>query len=186
MPFQSELRVRLTVASRPRKSGFSRLRTKVEYLVNMAANAVLKRKAEAAMKRARRASEISGQTEHVYGECRYATKKTWPWKRRSSTKPRWCAPRQGTKDNPRFVVTNLKQSPQWIYEKTYCQRGDVETGLKNCTMACRSAGPVARTFWRHVRVLLTAAAYVLMQRCAFTWPRLATPGRKSRPCASIF
>src|SRR5258705_1079437 len=55
---------------------------KVEYLVNMAANAVLKRKAESAVKRSRHASEISGQTEHVYGECRYATKKVWPWKLR--------------------------------------------------------------------------------------------------------
>src|ERR1019366_5290277 len=44
---------------------------KVEYIVNMAANAVLKRKVESAMKRVRRASKISGQTEHVYGECRH-------------------------------------------------------------------------------------------------------------------
>jgi len=32
------------------------------------------------------------------------------------------------KDNPRFVITNLKQSPQWIYEKVYCQRGEMRTG----------------------------------------------------------
>ena len=49
---------------------------KVEYLVNLAANAVLKRKAESAMKRARRDSKISGQTEHVYGEHQYRTRKT--------------------------------------------------------------------------------------------------------------
>jgi hypothetical protein len=34
---------------------------KVEYIVNLAANAVLKRKAESAMKRARRASRIFGR-----------------------------------------------------------------------------------------------------------------------------
>ncbi|PYU02601.1 MAG: IS1380 family transposase, partial [Acidobacteria bacterium] len=104
---------------------------KVEYLVNMASNAVLKRKAESAMKRARRASKISDQTEHVYGECQYATRKTWPWKRRVIYKAEVVrAANKEPKDNPRFVVTNLKQSPQWIYEKTYCQRGDVENRIK--------------------------------------------------------
>src|ERR1019366_3848211 len=104
---------------------------KVEYIVNLAANAVLKRKAESAMKQARRQSETSGQTEHVYGECRYATRKTWPWKRRVIYKAEVVrAEGKEPKDNPRFVVTNLKQSPQWIYEKVYCPRGDVENRIK--------------------------------------------------------
>jgi hypothetical protein len=81
---------------------------KVEYIVNLAANAVLKRKAESAMKRARRQSEASGQTEQVYGECQYATKKTWPWKRRVIYKAEVVrAEGKEPKDNPRFVVTNL-------------------------------------------------------------------------------
>ena len=63
---------------------------KVEYLVNFAANAVLERKAESAMRRARRASQTSGQTEHVYGECQYRTRKTWPWKRRVIYKAEVC------------------------------------------------------------------------------------------------
>src|SRR6266481_3903664 len=122
---------------------------KVEYLVNMAANAVLKRKAEAAMKRARRASEISGQTEHVYGECRYATRKTWPWKRRIIYKAEVVrATNKEPKDNPRFVVNNLKQSPQWIYEQVYCQRGDVENRIKELHDGMQIGRPVARTFWR--------------------------------------
>jgi hypothetical protein len=29
------------------------------------------------------------------------------------------------KDNPRFVITNLQQSPQWLYEQVYCQRGEI-------------------------------------------------------------
>jgi hypothetical protein len=33
------------------------------------------------------------------------------------------------KDNARFVVTNLPQSPQWIYEKVYCSRVDVENRI---------------------------------------------------------
>jgi hypothetical protein len=81
---KAKIRVRLDGGfASPEVLDFLDCEPKVEYLVNMAANAVLKRKAEAAMKRARRASEISGQTEHFYGECRYATRKTWPWKRRA-------------------------------------------------------------------------------------------------------
>jgi hypothetical protein len=138
---------------------------KVEYLVNMAANAVLKRKTESAMKRVRRASELSGQTEHVYGECRYATRKTWSWKRRIIYKAEVVrAANKEPKDNPRFLVTNLKQSPQWIYEKTYCQRGDVENRIKELHDGMQIGRTSCSDFLANTfRVLLTAAAYVLMQ-----------------------
>jgi hypothetical protein len=163
---KARIRVRLDGGfASPEVLDFLDREPKVEYLINMAANAVLKRKAESAMKRARRASELSGQTEHVYDECRYATRKTWPWKRRIIYKAEVVrAAKKDPKDNPRFVVTNLKQSPQWIYEKTYRQRGDVENRIKELhdgmqidRTSCSSF--LANTF----RVLLTAAAYVLMQ-----------------------
>jgi Transposase DDE domain group 1 len=138
---------------------------RVEYIVNLAANAVLKRKAEAAMKRARRQAEGSGQTEHVYGECRYATRKTWPWKRRIIYKAEVVrATDKEPKDNPRFVITNLKQSPQWIYEKVYCPRGDVENRIKELHHGMQIGRTSCTNFWANTfRVILTAAAYVLMQ-----------------------
>ena len=138
---------------------------KVEYIVNLAANAVLKRKAEPAMKRARRASRISGQTEPVYGECRYATRKTWPWERRIIYKAEVVrAANKEPKDNPRFVVTNLRQSPQWIYQKVYCLRGDVENRIKELHDGMQIGRTSCSNFWANTfRVLLTAAAYVLLQ-----------------------
>ncbi|MGC2418399.1 MAG: IS1380 family transposase [Candidatus Acidiferrales bacterium] len=163
---KAKLRVRLDGGfASPEVLDFLDCEPKVEYLVNMAANAVLKREAEAAMKRARRASKISGQTEHVYGECRYATKKTWPWKRRVIYKAEVVrAANKEAKDNPRFVVTNLKQSPQWIYEKTYCQRGDVENRIKELHDGMQIGRTSCSNFLANTfRVLLTAAAYVLMQ-----------------------
>jgi hypothetical protein len=33
------------------------------------------------------------------------------------------------KDNPRFVITNMKQTPQWLYEQVYCQRGEIENRI---------------------------------------------------------
>jgi len=53
----------------------------VEYVVAMAKNAVLNRLAEPHMEQVRQLSEASGQTEHVYGEGRYAAQ-SWRAKRR--------------------------------------------------------------------------------------------------------
>jgi hypothetical protein len=162
----ARIRVRLDGGfAAPEVLDFLDCEPKVEYIVNLAANAVLKRKAESAMRRVRRASEISGQTEHVYGECRYATRKTWPWKRRVIYKAEVVrAANKEPKDNPRFVVTNLKQSPQWIYEKVYCPRGDVENRIKELHDGMQIGRTSCSNFWANTfRVVLTAAAYVLMQ-----------------------
>jgi Transposase DDE domain group 1 len=163
---KAKLRVRLDGGfASPEVLDFLDCEPKVEYLVNLAANAVLKRKVKSAMKRSRHASEISGQTEHVYGECRYATKRTWPWKRRIIYKAEVVrAANKEPKDNPRFVVTNLKQSPQWIYEQVYCQRGDVENRIKELHDGMQIGRTSCSNFLANTfRVLLTAAAYVLMQ-----------------------
>jgi hypothetical protein len=162
----ARIRVRLDGGfATPQLLDFLDCEPKVAYIVNLAANAVLKRKAESAMKRARRASRISGQTEHVYGECRYATRSTWPWKRRVIYKAEVVrANNKEAKDNPRFVVTNLKQSPQWIYEKVYCPRGEVENRIKELHDGMQIGRTSCPNFWANTfRVVLTAAAYVLMQ-----------------------
>src|ERR1700730_8544402 len=163
---KARIRVRLDGGfASPEVLDFLDCEPKVEYLVNLAANAVLKRKVKSAMKRSRHASETSGQTEHVYGECRYATKKTWPWKRRVIYKAEVVrAANKEPKDNPRFVVTNLKQSPQWVYEQVYCQRGDVENRIKELHDGMQIGRTSCSNFLANTfRVLLTAAAYVLMQ-----------------------
>jgi hypothetical protein len=138
---------------------------KVEYLVNLASNAVLERKAESDMKCARRQSKTSGQTEHLYGECLYRTRKTWPWKRRVIYKAEVVrAEGKKLKDNPRFVVTNMKQSPRWLYEEVYCQRGDLENRIKELHYGMEIGRTSCTSFWANqLRVLMTAAAYVLMQ-----------------------
>ena len=163
---KARIRVRLDGGfASPKVLDFLDCEPKVEYLVNLASNAVLKRKVKSAMRRAHRVSGISGQTEHVYGECRYATRKTWPWKRRVIYKAEVvCAVNKEPKDNPRFVVTNLKQNPQWIYEQVYCQRGDVENRIKELHDGMQIGRTSCSDFLANTfRVLLTAAAYVLMQ-----------------------
>jgi Transposase DDE domain group 1 len=135
----------------------------LEYVVAMAKNAVLKRKAKRAMRRARKLSRQSGQTEHVYDEARYAAR-SWPQQRRVIIKAEVVrAAGKKPKDNPRFVITNMQQYPQWLYEQVYCKRGEVENRIKELHDL-----QIDRTscsdFWANqFRVLLTAAAYVLMQ-----------------------
>jgi Transposase DDE domain group 1 len=160
------IRVRLDGAfAAPKVLHFLDCEPKVEYIVNLAANAVLLRKAESAMKRARRKSKASEQTEHVYGECRYRTHKTWRWKRRVIYKAEVVrAEGKEPKDNARFVVTNMKQSSRWLYEKVYCQRGDLENRIKKLHYGMEIGRTSCTSFWANqFRVLMTAAAYVLMQ-----------------------
>ena len=125
------IRVRLDGGfASPAVLAFLDAQTKLEYVVAMAKNAVLKRIAAAGIGRAHQLSESSGKTEHIYGEVDYAAGK-WPHRRRVVIKAEVVrAPEKDPKDNPRFVITNMKQSPQWIYERVYCQRGDVENRIK--------------------------------------------------------
>ena len=103
---------------------------KLEYVVAMAKNTLLKRVVESGMRRARQLSRRSGKTEHIYGEVRYQAGK-WSGLRRVIIKAEVVrAADKDPKDNPRFVITNMKPSPQWIYERVYCQRGDIENRIK--------------------------------------------------------
>jgi hypothetical protein len=136
----------------------------VDYTVAMAKNPVLERKAERLMKRARRKSAASGKTEHVYGVCRYKATK-WRQSRRVVIKAEVVRhPGREPKDNPRFVVTNLSGKPQFIYEKVYCARGEIENRIKELHYGLELDRTSCSRFWANqFRVLMTAAAYVLMQ-----------------------
>jgi hypothetical protein len=135
----------------------------VEYVVAMAKNAVLKRKAKPAMRQARKLSRHSDQTEHVYAEALYAAG-SWPRQRRMIIKAEVVrSAGKEPKDNPRFIITNMKQSPEWLYEQVYCQRGEIENRIKELH-ALQIDRTSCSQFWANqFRVLLTAAAYVLMQ-----------------------
>jgi hypothetical protein len=137
----------------------------VDYVIAMAGNTVLNALAEPAMGRARALSMQSGQTEHVYTECRYAAK-SWGAKRRVIIKAEMVrlegrAPR----DNPRYIVTNLSAGPKHLYENVYCQRGEIENRIKELHHGLEIDRTSCTRFWANqLRVLLTAAAYVLMQQ----------------------
>ena len=162
---KARFRVRLDAGfAAPEIFAFLDAQGDVDYAVAMPKNAVLRRRIKKLQQKARRLSRLSGQTAHLYGECRYAAS-TWGTKRRVIFKAEVVRhPGRDPKDNPRFVVTNLPQTPKWIYERIYCQRGDIENRIKELHLGLEIGRTSCSSFWANqLRVLLTAAAYVLMQ-----------------------
>jgi hypothetical protein len=141
---------------------------RVEYVVNMGKNAVLKRAAEPALQQARLRAVLSGQTERVFAETRYAAETWGGVQRRTIIKaevtldPR--DERKELRDNPRFVVTNLKSAPEHVYRHEYCPRGAMEKEINELKAGLFMDRTSCSDFKANqVRVLLAATAYVLVQ-----------------------
>ena len=135
----------------------------VEYLVAMASNPKLEKRVLRLLGKARVRSKATGESAALFGETRYAAKS---WKRRRRVIMKAEVVRlvgRDPRDNPRFVVTNLPQSPRRVYE-IYRERGDVENRLKELHYGLGFDRTSCTAFWANAfRVLLTAAAYVLLQ-----------------------
>jgi hypothetical protein len=138
---------------------------KVSYLVNLPPNSVLRTLAEPLLAQARELVARSGQSARVYGECQYQAG-TWKRPRRVIIKAEVLLHEErGTKENPRFVVTNYSPSadPERLYRHTYCVRGDVENRIKEVHGLALSRTSCSSFLANQFRVLLAAGAYMLMQ-----------------------
>ena len=133
-------------------------RNDVCYIVGLAKNAVLKRRARRWITTARWRHRQSQAKQRLFGEFVYGAK-TWDGPRRVIAKAE-----HGEKGaNPRFVVTNLPGDPQALYEDVYCHRGEMENRIKEqqlCLFADRTS---CHAFGANqFRLLLSSSAYVLM------------------------
>ena len=137
---------------------------RLAYTIAFPGNAVLHRASEILMSEMRFRSSKSGFTEHRYAETTYQAG-TWPRERRvifkaevtqiSGREPR---------DNPRYVVTNMRGSAQHIYEDVYCRRGDFENRLKELKGDLAMDRTSCSSFLANqFRVLMTVAAFALFQ-----------------------
>ena len=135
----------------------------VEYVVAMAKNQVLERQADLDLIVARVLSDATGKTEHVYTDFTYAAG-TWSRERRVVCKAEVVRLEgREPKLNARFVVTNLPGQAQRVYERIYCQRGEVENRIKELFDVALDRTSCSRFLANQLRVLLAAAAYVLLQ-----------------------
>jgi hypothetical protein len=136
----------------------------VEYVVAMANNSVLQALVEPHLAPLRDDVTRTHETTTTYADATYQAG-TWPHARRVVIKAEvvWHEGRE-PRDNPRFVITNLRQSPEWVYTQIYCARGDSENRLKELHHALALGRTSCTRFWANqLRVTLTAAAYVLLQ-----------------------
>ena len=116
------------------------------------------------MSEVRHLSAQSGVTEHRYAETTYQAK-TWSQERRVIFKAEVTRyPGRPPRDNPRYVVTNMRGSAKHIYENIYCRRGDFENRLKELKndlsmdrLSC------SRFLANQFRVILATAAFALFQ-----------------------
>ena len=147
-------------------SGFSRWkmlrwmeRNQVHYIVGQAKNSRLNEEASSFHQQAETDYLLSGKTARVYGEVRYGAS-TWDRYRRVLVRTEHSA--HG--ENPRYVVTNLRGSPQRLYDEVYCARGDMENRIKE-QMQLFSERASAHDYWTNqFRQLLSTTAYVLLER----------------------
>lgn len=137
---------------------------RLEYVVCMGKNKVLQRLAEPLMVPLRDALEAGEDPTPRFGECHYAAG-SWNRERRVIIKADIALhPGRQPRDNPRFIVTNLKTTPKFIYDKVYCARGDIENRIKELKDGLEIDRTSCSSFKANqFRVLMTAAAYVLMQ-----------------------
>lgn len=137
---------------------------KVDYVVGMPGNTLLYRRAEDLMDIVRRLSMRTYQSAALFGETRYAADSWNNNVRRVIYKAEVVRhPGRDSRDNQRFVVTNLRRNPEGVYD-VYRMRGESENRIKEMQHGLRLDLTSCVSFKANqMRVLMTAAAYVLMQ-----------------------
>ncbi|HED64545.1 MAG TPA: hypothetical protein ENJ09_03215 [Planctomycetes bacterium] len=135
----------------------------VEYIVAMGGNSVLASRSKRHMHAARELARRFEKTTALFGEARYKTK-SWKHERRVIFKAEVVhAAGKSPRNNARYVVTNLRHDPERVWE-LYCLRGDSENRIKELKRDLEIDRTSCSSFLANqVRVLLTAAAYVLYQ-----------------------
>ena len=128
----------------------------VEYLVAIAKNSRLEPRGRRLMGRARRIARQTGKTARFYGETRYAARKWRRGKRRVIYKAEVvCLAGRQPRDNLRFVVTDLRQSPRRVHQ-IYRARGDQENRIKELHYGLElDRTSCSRFLANQMRVLLT-------------------------------
>jgi Transposase DDE domain group 1 len=134
-------------------------RSKVGYALGFTRNAVLNRKIADLLERARLQHIQTQQKARLFDDVYYAAQ-SWDEPRRLVMKAEWL----DKGPNARFVVTNLEQPSQELYDYFYVQRGgDSEHRIKELKLALKADRLSCSTFIANqFRLLLTQAAYILM------------------------
>ena len=125
----------------------------------------------------------TGRPARCFKDFTWSTLDSWSRSRRVVGK----AEVTGGDANPRFVVTSLKAAEiggQYLYEKLYCARGEMENRIKECQLdlfADRTSAATMRA--NQLRRWLASMAYVLL--CALRRLGLAHTQFAEATCGTI-
>ena len=131
----------------------------VRYIVGLAKNKRLRRKSKIWMELAEGQYLLTGRKQRVFASITYAAR-SWDRARRVIVK----AEHSSHGANPRYVVTNLPQGDQYLYDKLYCARGDMENRIKDQQMDLFAGRASSHRWWpNQFRQLLSGLAYTLFE-----------------------
>ena len=134
-------------------------RNRVGYIFGLGGNKVLLARA-APLADDAAVSRVAGAAAKVrrFGAFRYAAK-TWSVERQVIARVEASA--QGS--DTRFIVTNLKGTPRWLYEEVYCARGQAENLIKAHKLHLASdRTSCSKATANQFRLLIHTAAYWLL------------------------
>jgi Transposase DDE domain group 1 len=134
-------------------------RNQVGYIVGLAQNKRLNTLNGASMRLAESLYRQTQQKQRWFQEFLYAAK-TWHAERRVIAK----AEHTEKGANPRYVLTNLKGKPDWIYDTLYCARGEMENRIKEEQLQLFANRTSCHDWWpNQFRLLLSSLAYILVE-----------------------
>ena len=150
----------------------------VKYVVGIARNERLLAMASPLLKQAEERHAQTQQKQRLFTEFDYAAN-TW-------RRVRWVIAKAEHTDkgsNPRFVITNIVGDPQKIYDRRYCQRGEMENRVKEQMMLFADRVSAHHWWANQWRLLLSGLAYTLVEALR----RLALQGTvlAQATCATI-
>jgi hypothetical protein len=148
-------------------------RAAVNYIIGLARNARLQAITEFMELAMKDAFEHTGAKQRKIGANMYAAQ-SWAKERRVITRLQYGE--QG--NNPRYVVSNLQDDAQALYDDVYCQRGEAHNRIKEAQVGLFATRTSCQQFQSNqLRMLLAALGYVLIERLhtlALKGTRLAT------------
>jgi hypothetical protein len=131
----------------------------VRYIVGLAKNKRLERKSKVWMELAESQHLLTGKKQRVFATITYGAQ-SWDRTRRVIVK----AEHSSHGANPRYVVTNLPQGDQYLYDKLYCARGDMENRIKDQQLDLFAGRASSHRWWpNQFRQLLSGLAYTLFE-----------------------
>ena len=134
-------------------------RNSVDYIVGLARNTRLQALSQQLSTRAAEHFAETGDKQRLFGEFAYAAA-SWKRARRVIAKAEHTA--HGA--NPRYIVTNIKDDAQHLYDDLYCARGEMENRIKEQQLGLFADRTSCHHWWANqLRLLLASLAYTLME-----------------------